>query len=151
MKAYGNLTNRIEEGRNYGKDGLIHIGDDITMYYWSDRTCYYVTEVISQKHIKVKRYEVVADQEKEGGMGHQNWVYFKTRKERNDYLLKYGLGKQTNIIEDEPEEWLFRYGKWKRVSKVDEFTGNVREKPEYYDLPGKISFGVRDYYYDWEF
>lgn len=149
MKWYGNLDNRLMEGKTVPE---IKEGMDITMYYWSDRTCYYVTKVVDQKHIFVKEYEVVADRDKEGGMGHQNWCYFKTKKECNDYLLKYGLGKQlNNIIEDEPEEWVFRYNKWKRVARKDGWTGEPLEKPKYYDLSGKVSFGVRDYYYDWSF
>ena len=45
---YGNLTNRLEEGRNFtGRE--IAVGDDITEYLWSDRHCYY-TE-LDEKHL----------------------------------------------------------------------------------------------------
>lgn len=143
VKAYGLLNNRFEEGRNFNPDKLIHVGDDITMYYYSDRNCYYVTEVIDQKHIKVKRYHVCADHDKKGGMGHQDWMYFKTKKEENEYLSKFFPDREYDLDpqEDEPEEWFFRYNTWK-YKGVDN---------KYHNLSGKISFGVRDYHYDWEY
>ena len=42
-KWYGSVCNRIGEGRQYEE---IKEGTDITMYYWSDRTCYFVTRVV---------------------------------------------------------------------------------------------------------
>ena len=173
-KWYGNVTNRIEEGRNYNEDKQIHVGDDITKYYWSDRTCYYVTDVIDQKHIKIKKYHICADHSKEGGMGHQNWVYFKTRKEENDYLKKYFPDREfeENPKENSDIELVYRYGKWKEVSTYTDLNGvngfgvpfknflftknDIKKlekgKPVYkYNDFGNISFGVRDYYYDYSF
>lgn len=197
-RLYGNIINRFDEGKNFtGRD--IKVGDDITRYYWSDRKCYYVTKVIDQKHILVKKYHVCADHSKPGGMGHQDWLYFKTCREMNEYLnschIKDLQGKEIiadldKIIEDEPEEWVFRYGKWKLLKVFDKDTWlrcldrakedckvNVEEShiqglaryylglndddfelvtsgkiiKKYYELNGNISFGVRNYYYDWEF
>lgn len=154
-KVYGSLCNRMAEGKNYKENKTIEVGDDITMYYWSDRNCYYVTEVVDQKHIFVKEYEVVADRSKPGGMGHQNWLYFKSRKEANIYmndhiseahLKAYGKYPVEDIKETPAEEWVFRYGKWNRVVGVDD-----NGKKIYRHLQANISFGVRDYYYDWEF
>ena len=120
MKWYGNLNNRVEEGKNYIDDKEIKVGTDITMYYWSDRTCYYVTDVIDQKHIKVREYEVCADHDKPGGMGHQDWMYFKTKREYNDYISKYFPDRyDPNIKEDEPEDWVFRYGHWRKAYNYD--------------------------------
>lgn len=185
---YGSIANRIDEGKNFTKREL-RVGDDITMYYWSDRTCYYITKVVNQKNIFVHKYEVVADQEKEGGMGHQNWVYFKTVKECNDYLKKFGIDDRDST-EYNDEEWVFRYNHWYEVTRYDMNTwntclANARKdcKPnapeesiinlarfylrlndedfakllhgekvvKYYRIEQGISFGVRDYYYDWEF
>lgn len=188
-KLYGNLTNRLEENKNYTRRD-IQVGDDITMYYWSDRHCYYVTNVIDQKHIFVKEYEVVADRSKPGGMGHQNWMYFKTRKECNDYLRSFGLEAEENPSESSEQEWCFRYGHWNTVSRynmdtykkalekakkdcshpedemsvqrVARFYFRVTDEELEKVLSGKeivkynriqegISFGVKDYYYDWSF
>lgn len=173
---YGNVSNRIEEGHVYGTDKTIKEGMDITIYYWSDRACYFITKVIDQKHIFVNRYHVCADLSKEGGMGHQNWLYFRTLKEHNQYLNGYFPKHEYNLNpqEDTPEEWVFRYNSWKRVSrgtlalynkvKAQEGFVNARftdkemerlnageEVIKYYNLSGKVSFGVRSYYYDWEY
>ena len=163
---YGNLTNRLEEGKNFNRRE-IRVGDDITMYHWSDRTCYYVTDVIDQKHIKVRRWYTSADQEKADGIGHQEWVYFKTLDERNDYLAKYHPDWHKageHFDEPLPETWVYRYNKWMREYTItemehpDAYSKREREQfakkgfcKSYYDLSGRVSFGVRDYHYDWEF
>ena len=163
---YGNLTNRLEEGKNYtGRE--IAVGDDITMYHYSDRTCYYVTAVEDQKRIQVRRYYTCADHSKPGGMGHQDWMYFKTWDDWNQYLAKYfpeHHDASAHREEPEAETWVFRYGKWMEEYRHDEMKHpdayNKRERDHfekygwfntYHDLSGKVSFGVRDYYYDWEF
>ena len=174
MRAYGNLNNRIEEGRNFNNDKQIHVGDDITKYWYSDRSCYYVTEVIDQKHIKIKRYHVCADHSKELDIGHQEWLYFKTKKEEQDYLKTIFTDRE---YDEEPKEdieieLVYRYGKWKEVlTYTDLEEENMFGKPlkEYYFTEkeikkleegkpvhryndfGNISFGVRNYYYDWSF
>lgn len=142
MKWYGSITNRLQENKNYnGRD--IQVGDDLTRYYWSDRSCYYVTKVVDQKHITIREYEIIADREQQGGIGHQNWLYFKTRKEANDYLNKYGLGEE-EIWEHKEIELVYRYGKWRE--KYTDRDGKVQYRGNW-----DISFGIRDYYYDWEF
>ena len=149
-RLYGSLTNRLEENKNYsGKE--LYKGMDITMYYWSDRHCYFITKVIDQKHIFVKRYKVVADKEKEGGMGHQNWLYFKSNKECNEYLKKFGKGTDGKIYEETEEEWIFRYGHWNLVQRKDAWSLKPLDKPRYHRIQQGISFGIKDYYYDWEF
>ena len=189
MGLYGSLNNRIEENRNHlGRE--IKVGDDITMYFWSDRNCYFVTKVVSQKNIFVKKYNVCADQEKEGGMGHQNWLYFKTAKEMNDYLRRFGKGHEGEIHENSETEWAFRYGHWYTVTRynlegykkalemgrkdcshpedeecvkrVSRYFFNVNDEElekvlkgeeivKYNRIKQGLTFGVRDYYYDWEF
>lgn len=196
MALRGNFTNRLMEGQNF-TNREIREGDDITMYLYSDRHCYFVTKVIDQGHIFIHQYHVCADHSKEGGMGHQNWLYFKTIKEHNQYLNSLHLtynGEEVRYDEDLKEcsdtELMLRRGKWKRVThytlqgyekarkaadrdaksgKASEGMvrlafdrGRLTEKEmekikagkevvKYSELSGKISFGVRDYYYDWEF
>ena len=187
-RLYGSLNNRLEENHNYtGRE--LKAGDDITMYYWSDRHCYYITKVINQKRIFVKKYEVVADREKVGGQGHQNWLYFKTTKECNEYLKKYFPNDNRSDIETREEEWVYRYGGWYEAMRYTKATWekclenaakdckDPNNKEAVYNLArlyfrlgdedlnkvlsGKeivkyiklqpVSFGVKDYYYDWEF
>ena len=165
-KWYGSVNNRMEEGRNYtGRE--IRVGDDITMYLWSDRHCYYVTEVIDQKCIKVREYYPCADHSTPGGAGHQDWLYFKTWDEWNEYLAQFSTKYHhsgDHRDEPDPETWVYRYNKWVKESVHTEMprpefcTKREREhftKHGYYktysDLSGKVSFGIRDYYHDWEF
>ena len=160
-KVYGNLMNRMAEGKNYtGRE--IKVGDDITMYLWSDRLCFYVTGVESEKRIKVRPYHICADREKADGMGHQEWKYFKTMREKCAYL---GMNEDVDYSDFEREEtWVFRYGKWMQeftYTTTDKYSGNTERELKslqnkgyynrYFDLSGKVSFGVRDYHFDWEF
>lgn len=167
-KWYGSLSNRLEEGHNYtGRE--LQVGDDITMYLWSDCNCYFITEVIDQKHIKVKKYHVCADHEKAVGMGHQDWLFFKSAKEESEYLNRFFPDNHFDFsdIEEPSETWVFRNNKWKEA--VEYTPEEVLTKPcffteaqikkaqqgktvtEYRNLSGKVSFGVRRYYYDWSF
>lgn len=159
-KWYGNLNNRLEEGQNFtGRE--IRVGDDITEYLWSDRRCYYVSEVESQKRIKVKPYYVCADKSKAYGMGHQDWLYFKDMREFDKYCNISRKEEEYDTI-DHTETWVFRYNKWMKEFKVTDvhFCETDREWKQfnekgyfitYGSLTGKVSFGVRDYYHDWEF
>jgi hypothetical protein len=165
-KFYGNLSNRFEEGKNYtGRE--IKPGDDVTMYLWSDRHCYYVTEVENQKRIKVRRYYTCADHSKPGGMGHQDWKYFKSWDAMNKYLSAFfpdHHNAEDHRDEPSPETWVYRYNKWMRetthteMKYPDAYTKRERDQfckngwfKSYHDLSGKVSCGVRDYHYDWEF
>lgn len=144
-KLYGNLTNRLMENQNF-TNREIREGDDLTMYLYSDRRCYFVTKVINQNHIFIHPYHVCADQSKPGGMGHQNWLYFKTAKQHNEYLNKYFPDSYDENPNECPDtELMLRRGKWKIVTRCGP------DDTQYSDPDGNISFGVRDYYYDWEF
>lgn len=178
-KWYGSISNRLEEGRNYNEDKLIHEGDDINIYHYSDVSCAYVEKVIDQKHLLVRPYYVCADHSKAGGQGHQDWLYFKTLNEHNHYISS--VFKDKHYVEDaeEPkaEEWVLRYNKWNRVikftqKKIDEIKAregwcclcarNAKEQAlldegkevtHYIPLNEKVSFGkdIKSYYYDWAF
>lgn len=177
-KWYGSLDARLAEGKNYLGREELRSGDDITMYYYSDQHCYYIDEVINQKEIKVKQYYVCADHSKKdlGYGGHQEWLYFKTLKEHNDYIKTVNPRTQLDYAgEPEAMTWVYRYGKWQEklvynktiinnIIKRDGYcTFKARNEKEqklldegkdvirYVDLNGKISFGIRDYYYDWTF
>lgn len=157
---YGNLINRLEENKEFERPA---VGTDITMYHYTDRTCYYITKVIDDKHIFVKRYFVCADHDKAEGMGHQDWLYFKTMKEMHEYLCSHGINNFEYNPECEAveEEWVYRYNKWMRKTThtrenhcTDRELKSLNTKGyynRYLELGGQISIGVRDYYYDWSF
>ena len=103
---------------------IIRVGDDITMFHGSDRTCYFVTEVLGDNHLKVREYHVCADQSKDCGVGHQNWLFFKTLSEMNRYLNSCHLildGAEIRYGEDveEPEDVEIKFvkGRWMRVRR----------------------------------
>lgn len=123
------------------KDGLIHVGDDVNIVVGSDCYAYFVTEVTDQKHIKVKEYNVCGDRTKPGGMGHQDWVYFKTAKEEDEYLRKFGINH--NSREYKEETWVLRYNNWYKVTDDGRY-----EKVQMRAIFGK---NIKSYYYDWSF
>lgn len=84
-------------------------------------------------------------------------------------------GEQEDATESPEEEWAFRYGHWNRVTRFDKalaerieersglrgFCPKTKKEKEVFEA-GKevvrydriqegISFGVRDYHYDWDF
>lgn len=192
-KMYGSFQNRIEEGHVFTDDKMIHEGDDITMYLYTDRHCYYVTKVVDQKHIFVKPYYICADHSVEGlDYGHDSWKYFKSKIEMDVFINHYFPDHQIATEEpDNEEEWVYRRNKWMRASEVtpERVDRYIQKRVEmaaargmnldfdeekeahisnfgkreakrlregrscmlYYELSGKVSFGRRDYCYDWEF
>ncbi len=146
MKLYGSLENRLEEGKVYTKDGLIHVDDDVTVYHWSDRDVWFVTDVISQKEFIMREYITIGDRSKRGGIGHQDWVHFKTNEEFLEYCKQYGLN--FNGCYQNEAHLVYRYGSW--WLKHDKEKAKQYGRSEYTKY-SPISIGVRDYYYDWEF
>lgn len=100
----------------------IKVGDDITMSWGADTKCFYVTKVIDQKHIFVHEYSICADHSKPGGMGHQEWLYFKSREEMINYLTSIYADAVYSDLEAKDEEWVMRYGKWNRVTRINSET-----------------------------
>lgn len=66
----------------------IYEGEDITMCVGSDRYCYFITKVIDQKHLKVKKYCICADFSKDISYRHQDWKYFKSAEKMKTFLKK---------------------------------------------------------------
>lgn len=100
----------------------IEVGTPATVYSWSDRHPYEVIKVIDDKHIFIRE---LSHMKKEGSPDMSNEWDLYSNVNNNTYELK------------------FRYGKWKRVDKMKD--GSIY----YGDI--NISFGVAEYYYDYEF
>lgn len=140
MKLEGNLINRILETKKVDE---IVVGTDITECYYSDRCCYYVTKVIDQKHIFVRKYFVAPDWSQPPMSN--NWLYFKDQKEYIEYQKNNCpyMKKDCFIYNpdlDKEEEWVLRYNKWQ------EKLGNGK-----YCKHPNLAFNAKDYYYDYEF
>ena len=148
-KLYGNLMNRLEEGRQFVDE--IKVGDGVTEYSYSDRHPYEVIEVKDQKHIKIRRLDHmhVGD-----GCMDNNWELISNEKNPTYSLEKRGeVWYFTNTwtweeIKDRLENWEFR---------LHLVLGGF--DPEMIQAKGKqtkrvkanISIGMADYYYDYEF
>lgn len=119
-------------------------GMDVTESLYVDRACYYMTKVVSQKQFFAKPYFICADHEHAKGMGHQNWLYFKTAKEINEYLKGIFPEDSTEYKENEHEiEFVFRYNHWNKVY-IDSDNKRCYERVV-------LAFDIKNYYYDWEF
>ena len=106
----------------------------------------------------------------------KNGYILKHLKEHHDYIKTINPRTEFNYGgEPEAMTWVKRYGKWQEkivynkavVAYIVGRDGYCTFRPKnekeqkmfdegkdiirYQDLNGKISFGVRDYYYDWEF
>lgn len=138
-KWYGCLNNRVDENKMFCEK--IEVGTKLTQYYWSDRHCYEVVEVKNQNNVFIRELDAIAI----GVPMSNDW---ELRSNENNPIIE--LKK--------------RYGYWNRVGKVtmesmmrapfidkkiyDEVMKNG--EATYYERVN-VSFGVADYYYDYEF
>lgn len=139
-KWYGSLNNRIDENKMYCEK--IKVGTGMTEYSWSDRKAYEVVEVVNQNNVFVRELD-----HKHIGNGSMD----------NQWEL---ISNPNNPV----IELKKRYGYWNRVGKVT--TESMKQAPfidkKIYDEVMKngeatiyhkvnVSFGVAEYYYDYEF
>lgn len=142
MKFYGSLENRLEENRMYCDE--IKVGTGMTEYSYSDRHAYEVVKVIDQKHVFVREYdhkaigehmsnewELVSNpehpvKEMKFRYGYWNWVDTVTKEDiENCIIIDDKLCKALKELETKDEAVIYRRA--------------------------NVSFGVADYYYDYEF
>ena len=152
-KWYGSLNNRIEENRQYCKE--IKVGDGMTEYFWSDRHAYEVVNVIDQKHVEVREYN------------HRN----KGGAFSNDWELISDESKPVRLITKRGKYWYWTVKVTADIlDEIDNAEGDEKIRLQLFlchnniiadDLKAKgkitkyhranVSFGVADYYYDYEF
>jgi hypothetical protein len=145
---------------------LPEVGKGATQLHYSDRTCYEVLEVSNDgKTVKLEALDAEWDKTKAGGEGHQNWIlkptgrfctvvwrnnawkiqgaditYTKEFKEKHKDVVSYArqlTEEQHNAV----------YGDDVYPANVVE--GITERKTFYHKI--NIIFGIKDYYYDWEF
>lgn len=144
-KWYGNLNNRLEEGKQFCEE--IKVGTGVTEYFYSDRQAYEVVEVVDQKHISIRRY----DHKAVGERMSNTWELISNEKNPIIKLVKRGnnwYNERTATIEDLESENFDR-----RLWVCMNFDcDKIREKgkqTKYKKM--NISIGVADYYFDYEF
>ena len=154
MRLYGSLNNRFEENNMFCEE--IKVGTGMTEYLWSDRHAYEVVEVKDQKHVKVREYdhkhigeaytndwELISNEE--------NAVRTLTKRGKYWYWTVTATAEDVKEIMEETDAnkkidgqlWLCHNGFIaNEVLKKGKATKYHR---------ANVSFGVADYYYDYEF
>lgn len=157
-KFYGSLDNRLAEGRQFCDE--ITVGTGVTEYFYSDRKAYEVIAVKDQKHITIRRYDV----RNIGGAYSNNWEYISNPENAAFDLVKrgdawyftrtitaedYKAALEARLAEDPKcgkelfnlELALHGFDSEKILAKGKQTTR----------CKANISFGITDYYYDYEF
>ena len=162
MKLYGSLNNRMEENKMYCKE--IEVGTGMTRYDYSDRHAYEVVKVIDQTNVFVREY----DHELVGEPMSNQWKLVSN--ENNTVIeLKLKNGVWYRVIEYTKELWLNNAKNMAKenTDKIESYynyckamsglTDKEKEKIENGKAVkklrkfGNVSFGVAEYYYDYEF
>lgn len=160
MKLYGSLNNRMEENRMYCDK--IEVGTGMTSYSWSDRHAYEVVKVVDQTNVFVREY----DHKAVGEPMTNQWELVSN--ENNPVIeLKLRNGVWYRVCYYSKESWLKAAQKdtsWKTVESAYnyyKFMSGLTEKQlekieagktvKAYKKFGNVSFGVAEYYYDYEF
>jgi hypothetical protein len=142
---YGNLTNRLEENKQFCEE--IKVGTGATEYHYSDRTPYEVVKVKDQKHVAIR----MLDQKRSGEPMTNQWELTSNEKNPVIELVKRGdcwYRTKTATIED-----LESPDKYRRLWVCLNFDcDKIRAKgkqTKYNKI--NISFGKANYYFDYEF
>ena len=151
---YGNLTNRLEENKIFCDE--IKVGTGMTEYFYSDRHPYEVVEVKDQKHVKVREldHRHIGDNYMDN-----NWELFSNENNPIKLLTKRGnYWYWTTVITDailanlesEDAEQKLRTQLFMCHNNVDPEMLKKKKKVTRYNR-ANVSFGVANYYYDYEF
>jgi len=163
MKYYGSFNNRIEENKMYCDK--IEVGTGMTKYSYSDRHAYEVVKVNDQTNVFVREY----DHKAVGAPMSNTWELVSD--ENNPIIeLKLRNGVWYYVINYTKEMWQkrakedFDNGCWTNIESAYNYykamsglTEKQKEKVESgktikaYKKFGNVSFGVAEYYYDYEF
>lgn len=154
-KWYGSLNNRVDENRQFCDE--IKVGTGMTEYFWSDRHAYEVVAVKDQKHVSVREYDHERPKDKKDYSYSNEWVLVSNEKNPVIDLVKRGKYWYT-VTSITPEEakkifegndldkklWASHCG-----FDLQEIIKSGKNKTTYHRK--NVSFGVADYYYDYEF
>jgi hypothetical protein len=149
---YGSINNRIEENRQFCE--TIEVGTGMTEYSWSDRHAYEVIEVTDQKHVKVREYD---HKSKSHEPYTNDWELISNENNYTMDLVKRGKYWYTmvTITPEEAKEILegndIDAKIWACHNNFDlqDIVAKGKKKTTYHRK--NVSFGVADYYYDYEF
>ena len=155
-KWYGSINNRVEENRQFCDE--IKVGTGVTEYLWSDRHPYEVIAVKDQRHVTIREYDHKRPDDNKDYSYSNEWVLVSNENNRTLDLVKRGkywyvfsectverakeiLSKDNNL-----DERLWACNNGYDLNKIVE-QGKGQRK--YFKM--NVSFGVAEYYYDYEF
>lgn len=152
-KWYGSLNNRVDENRMFCDE--IKVGTGMTKYSWSDRHAYEVIGVKDQKHVTVREY----DHRKIGEqvLGNNHWELISNPENPTYDLCKRGKYwyVAVTITPQEAKEILEGNDVDAKIwachndFNLPEIIESGKNKTRYHKW--NVSFGVAEYYYDYEF
>lgn len=143
---YGSVNNRLAENKMFCK--TIEVGMGVTEYFYSDRKAYEVVEVKDQKHVSIREY----DHKLAGEPMSNDWELVSNENNPIINLVKRGnywyrtktaTLEHVNSTDEEVRFWVALNG-----FDVEKIRKNGKQT-KYTKM--NISFGVADYYYDYEF
>lgn len=139
MKFYGSLNNRLEENKMYCEE--IKVGTGMTEYYYSDRKAYEVVKVVNQKNVFVRELDHKAVGEP---MSNQWELISNPNNPVRELKFRFNAW-----------HWVVKYTKasvGKAMIVRSKIYDKVMKDGEAVDyIKANISFGVAEYYYDYEF
>lgn len=147
-KFYGNLMNRIEEGKQFCRE--ITVGTGMTEYHWSDRTPYEVIAVKDQKHVTVRRLDYKA---KNPGAMDNVWELYSNPENPACDMVKVGdvwywtvtvTAADLDAMKDQYDLFHLCVGGF----DPDKIRAKGKQTKR---TKANVSFGVARYYYDYEF
>ena len=127
---------------------MIEVGTGVTEYFYSDRHAYEVVAVKDQKHVSIREY----DHKLKGEAYTNDWELISNEENPTIELVKrgdYWYRAVTATLEDvENEDWQVRLWLCQNGFDIEKIRKNGKQT-KYHKM--NVSFGVADYYYDYEF
>ena len=154
-KWYGSLNNRVEENRMFCDE--IKVGTGVTKYSWSDRHAYEVVDVKDQKHVSIREYDHKRPDDGKDYSYSNDWVLVSNENNPIINLTKRGKYwySTVSITPEEAKEILDNGTVDDRIwachndFNLAEIVESGKAKTKYHRV--NVSFGVAEYYYDYEF
>ena len=144
---YGSINNRLKEDRQFCEK--IDVGTGMTEYGWSDRHAYEVIEVKDQKHVTVRELDHVHEGD---GQMDNNWRLVSNENNRVRHMVKRGdyWYDEVTITSDLLDDNRIETKLFLAFNNVDEEKLRSKGTIKKYHR-ANVSFGVAEYYYDYEF
>lgn len=150
----GSLNNRLEENRMFCD--TIEVGTGMTEYSYTDRHAYEVVEVTDQKHIKVREY----DHKHKGDFEmSNNWelisnpnnpVRAMTKRGKYWYWMVEATDSLLNELANADAKQRLQIQLFMMHNNINADELKTKKVVRRYHR-ANVSFGIADYYYDYEF